>query len=69
MANFTINLCIILISGLYIIFAIFARYFDIQDKKKMGLIFLDKDIDPSYFYYKMDVFTGSRPNSETESKV
>jgi hypothetical protein len=69
MANLTINITLMAFCALYIIFALIARYYDVQDKKKMGLIFLDKEIEPSRFYYQMDVFTGGRPNSETESNV
>lgn len=69
MANLTINLTLMCFVAIYIIFAIISRYYDKQDKKKMGLIFLDKEIEPSRYYYQMDVFTGSRPFSETESNV
>jgi hypothetical protein len=69
MANLTINLTIIIIGSLYIIGAIIARVFDRLDKKKMGLIFMDKKIEANKYYYKMDVFTGARPNSDTDSKV
>lgn len=67
--NLTINMTLIGVVTLYTIAAILARHYDKKDKKKMGLIFLDKKIEPSRYYFQMDVFTGGRPNADTTSNV
>ncbi len=67
--NLTINITLMAFVALYVVCALTARYYDNKDKKKMGLIFLDKKIESERYYYQMDVFTGARPNSDTTSKV
>jgi hypothetical protein len=60
---------IILITCIYILFAIWSRFMDIQDEKKMNLVLLkDNDKKDSYFY-EFIVFTGTKSESGTQSKV
>ena len=72
-ASFTQNPLIystvILFSLLYIIFAIWCRYMDKRDLKKLNIIPLkDNDLNDNYFY-ELIVFTGNRSESQTKSKV
>jgi len=67
--NPTIFITVILFICLYVLFAIWARYRDIRDMKKLNIIPL-KDNYPSHnFFYELMVFTGNRNESETNSKV
>jgi polycystin 1L2 len=60
---------IILIKCIYILFAIWSRFMDKQDEKKMNLVLLkDKDRNNSYFY-EIILFTGTKSESGTQSKV
>jgi hypothetical protein len=67
--NLIIYITVILFICLYVLFAIWARYKDIRDVKKLNIIPLkDNDSSDNYFYELM-VFTGNRNESETDSKV
>lgn len=67
--NPTIYITIIVISILFIVLMIIARYMDIQDSKKLGLNLLP-DNNPYHDYcYEIMVFTGSRKEAGTDSKV
>lgn len=67
--NPTIYITVIVISSLFIILFIVARYMDMQDSKKLGLNLLP-DNNPYHDYcYEMMVFTGSRRHAGTDSKV
>ena len=60
---------IILITCIYILFAIWSRYMDIQDEKKMNLVLLN-DTNPSdSYFYEVIAFTGNKSESGTQSKV
>jgi hypothetical protein len=60
---------VLLITCIYILFAIWSRYMDMQDVKKMNLVPLkDNNPNDSYFY-ELIVFTGNRNESGTHSKV
>jgi len=60
---------VLLITCIYILFAIWSRYMDMQDEKKMNLVPL-KDNNPSdSYFYELIVFTGNRNESGTHSKV
>ena len=60
---------VILITFVYMLFAIWSRYMDIRDEKKMNLVLL-KDNDPNdRYFYEIIVFTGNRSESGTQSKV
>ena len=67
--NPTIYITVIVISVLFIIFMLTARYMDVQDNKKLGLNLLP-DNNPYHDYcYELIVFTGSRSEAATDSKV
>jgi len=60
---------IIVITFIYILFAIWSRYMDTLDEIKMNLVILkDNDRNDSYFY-EIIVFTGTKRDSGTQSKV
>jgi hypothetical protein len=62
-------LILIIITCIYILFALWSRYMDIQDVKKMNLVAC-KDNDPNHSYsYEVIVFSGTRDKSGTKSKV
>jgi hypothetical protein len=62
-------LILFIITCIYILFAIWSRYIDIQDVKKMNLVLL-KDNNPNHsYFYEVIVFTGTREKSGTQSKV
>ena len=63
------NLIIIAISCVYILFAIWSRYMDIQDEKKMNLVLLRDNNSNETCLYEIIVFTGTRGKSGTQSKV
>ena len=60
---------VILITCVYILFAIWSKYMDNKDSQKMNIVQL-KDNQPNDNYlYEMIVFTGNRSESGTHSKV
>ena len=58
---------VIIIIALYIFLALITRYLDIRDSKKIGYSVID-NLSENYFY-ELRVYTGSRKDSETDSKV
>lgn len=68
MDNPTIYITVIVISSAYIIFALMTIYSDRKDKKRIGFTLLDFTDHENYFY-EVILFTGSRRNAETDSKV
>jgi hypothetical protein len=63
------NLIIMAITCIYILFAIWSRYMDIQDEKKMNLVLLRDNNSNETYLYEIIVFTGTRGESVTQSKV
>ena len=60
---------LMLITFVYILFAIWSKYMDIREGKKMNLVWLkDNHLRDSYFY-EIIFFTGDESNSATESRV
>ncbi len=67
--SFLTNFVILIITCIYILFALFSRYMDIQDEKRMNLVLLkDNNFNDTYFY-EIIVYTGSKRESGTRSKV
>ncbi len=62
---------VIFLICLYILLAIWARYMDWKDSKKVGItLFGDANQNRENKYiYEIIVFTGNRPNAGTKSKV
>jgi len=72
-ASFTRNkivyITVIVVTCIYIIFAIWAKYMDVRDMKKLNNVAL-KDNNPQDDYvYELIVFTGNKIESGTRSKV
>ena len=60
---------IIVVSCLYVLFAVWARVMDKRDSKKMSILPLKDNLMTNEYYYEVIVFTGSRPEAGTDSKV
>ncbi len=54
---------------LYLLFAIWARYKDVKDMKKMNIIPLKDNHPSNNYFYELMIFTGNRNQAETNSKV
>ena len=60
---------IILVTCVYILFALWSRWMDLRDLKKQNLILMqDNHLNDSYFY-EIICFTGEKNESGTNSKV
>lgn len=58
------------ITCLFILMALWARYMDIQDVKRLNLVYLkDNSTGQEGHLYEVVVFTGNRKNAGTKSKV
>ena len=67
--NLLIFLTLIILTCLYIVFAIWARVMDKKDLKKLNIVPL-KDNNPlNDYFYELIVFTGNQSESSTQSKV
>jgi hypothetical protein len=67
--NALIYSTVIIVLCIYVLFAIWARYMDKRDLKKLNIIPL-KDNNPNAdYFYEIIVFTGSQNESATQSKV
>ena len=61
---------VIVVCALYVLLAIACRYFDIQDKKKIGLTCIKSQYaTQDDFNYEISLFTGSRKNAGTSANV
>jgi hypothetical protein len=60
---------IILITCVYILFALWARWMDLRDLKKMNITFMEDNHSSDSYFYELIVFTGDKEESGTNSKV
>ena len=60
---------IILIGCFYILFAMWARWMDLKDLKKMNLTFMNDNYPSDSYLYELIVFTGDKDEAGTDSKV
>jgi hypothetical protein len=67
--NPVIYLTVIILTCLYVLFAIWARYMDKKDAKRVGVSLLEDNPPYASYFYEVIVFTGSRSDSATDSKV
>ena len=67
--NKTIYLTVAILFCLYILFAIWGRYMDKQDMLKIGVTPLVDNQPGDNYFYEIIVFTGSRKDAGTDSKV
>ena len=67
--NRTIFLVVLLFAFLYIFFAIWSWFKDRRDKKKLGVYWLTDNFPNDSYFYQLFVFTGTKSESETKSKV
>ena len=72
-ASFTQNpliyLTVIILTCVYILFAIWARFKDKRDLKKLNIIPLKDNNPQNDYFYEIIVFTGNESESATQSKV
>lgn len=69
MKNKTIYLTVIIVTVIYIILMIFARYKDRKDVEKLGVTPLPDNHRDDPYFYQILVFTGQRKDAGTQSKV
>jgi hypothetical protein len=67
--NAIIYSTVILITSLYVLFAIWARYMDRKDSKRLGITMLDNNMPEEDYFYEIITFTGNRTEASTDSKV
>ena len=60
---------IILITCVYLLFALWARWMDLRDLKKMNLTFMEDNYPTDSYFYELIVFTGDKGEAGTKSKV
>lgn len=58
-----------IITLLYLLFATWSHYMDIQDGKKVNLVLTKDNLQKNTYFYEVIVFTGTRKESGTQSKV
>jgi hypothetical protein len=67
--NKTIYLTVLILFVVYILFSIWGRWMDKQDFLKIGVSPLIDNKQEDHYFYEIIVFTGSRINAGTDSKV
>lgn len=67
--NLTIYLTVIIVTCLYILFAVWSRFMDIKDANKSKIHILKDNLKRDTYLYEITVFTGSRRNAGTDSNV
>ena len=74
-ANFSLNRnpfiygSLILIGCIYILFALWARFMDLRDLKRLKIVSLKDNFSSDSYFYEIIVFTGNRSESGTRSQV
>lgn len=67
--NKTIYITVIVVSCLYLLFAIWCRIMDRKDLKRTGVTPLADNEPADNYFYEIIVYTGTRNESATDSKV
>ena len=67
--NPIVYITVIFFLCLYILFAIWARFMDIRDTKKLTINLLKDNYPCDSYFYELLIFTGNRSESQTNSKV
>ena len=65
----TVYITVIIVSCLLILLAIWARWMDRRDVKRLGVTALPDNDPNDHYLYEIVTFTSSRPNAGTDSKV
>ena len=60
---------VIVMVCLYVLLAIWSRYMDKRDSKKLNILPLSDNLPTDEYFYEIITFTGSRPEAGTESNV
>ncbi|CAF1375842.1 unnamed protein product [Adineta ricciae] len=69
MKNKTIYLTVIVVCVIYVLLAIYARYYDKKDIEKLGVTILPDNNKNDNYFYQIIVFTGQRRDAGTKSNV
>jgi len=67
--NITIYMTVIVMSTLYVVLFIWARYQDQKDKIKNAIKILPDNEPDDIYFYEIVFYTGSRVFAETDSNV
>ncbi len=69
MENPTIYVTVIVLSCLYIFLAVFSTIMDRRDKERISFTMVDDTTHEDDFFYELILFTGTRKEAQTNSKV
>jgi hypothetical protein len=64
-----IYVTVIVVTCIYILFALWAKYMDMRDRKRANIVLLKDNHPLDDYFYELIVFTGNRSESGTRSKV
>ncbi|RNA43376.1 polycystin-1-like isoform X1, partial [Brachionus plicatilis] len=67
--NLVIYSTVIVLTCVYFLFVIWGRYQDTLDSNKIGVCLLKDNQPLDSYFYEVTVFSGSRTNAETDSRV
>ena len=67
--NLTVYMAVIVVTFFYILFAVWAKYMDFRDGKKLNVIALTDNNPLDDYVYELIIFTGNRSESGTRSNV
>lgn len=68
-ANLTIYLTVIIVCSLYILLFVWCRWMDWRDGKKRSIFLLADNSPVDEYFYELIVFTGTRKDAGTKSRV
>ena len=69
MDNPTIYVTVIVLSSLYCILAVFALIMDKRDRERISFSMVQDTSHEDDFFYELILFTGTRKDAQTKSKV
>lgn len=69
LSNMTVYFTVIIVTAVFILLAVYAHKEDRRDDEKVGICAMPDNRPGDSYYYEMIVFTGSRENSRTDSRV
>ncbi len=64
-----IYVTVIVVTCVYILFALWAKYMDMRDSMRANIVLLKDNHPLDDYFYELIVFTGNRSESGTRSKV
>ena len=67
--NLTVYITLIVITVIYVLVCLISHWFDKRDKKKLSIELMEDNLPTDKYFYEIIVFTGTRKESGTKSKV